>query len=66
MVTILTIPAIGAVPYFYFFGFGSRWILAGLALWLVGGAIAKIINLPIYKAVAKLEIRARLRHFAGL
>ena len=55
MVTILTIPTIGALPYFYFFGFGSRLILAGLALWLVGGAIAKIIKLPIYKAVPKME-----------
>jgi hypothetical protein len=55
MHTVLTIPFLGAIPYFYFYGFRNRWITAGLALWLVAGSISKIIKVPIYKTVAALE-----------
>jgi len=55
MVTVLNLPFLGAIPYFYFYGFGNRWLLAGLAIWLAGGLVAKAIKLPIYKAVANLE-----------
>ena len=55
MLTVLNIPFIGAIPYFFFYGFGDRWLVAGLALWLVAGGIAKTIKLPIYKTVAALE-----------
>jgi hypothetical protein len=41
--------------YFYFYGFGNRWIAAGLALWLVAGVMSKIIKLPIYQTVAALK-----------
>ncbi len=51
MLIVLNIPFFGAIPYFYFYGFGNLWLLAGLALWLVGGAIGKTMKLPIYKAV---------------
>jgi len=63
MVTVLTIPFFGAIPYFYFFGFGNRWMLAGLALWLVAGGLGKTMKLPIFKAVATLAAGdvARLR-----
>ncbi len=55
MNTVLTIPFLGAIPYFYFYGFSNRWITAGLALWLVAGCISKMIKVPIYEAVAALE-----------
>ena len=55
MNTVLTIPFLGAIPYFYFYGFSNRWITAGLVLWLVAGCISKMIKVPIYKAVAALE-----------
>ena len=55
MLTILNIPFIGAIPYIYFYGFRNRWIIAGLALWLAAGAVAKIIKLPVYKRIAALE-----------
>jgi hypothetical protein len=55
MHTVLTIPFLGAIPYFYFYGFSNRWITAGLALWLVAGCISKMIKVPIYKRVAALE-----------
>lgn len=55
MNTILTIPFLGAIPYFYVYGFRNRWITAGLALWLAAGCLAKIIKLPIFKTVAGLE-----------
>jgi hypothetical protein len=55
MNTVLTIPFLGAIPYFYFYGFSNRWITAGLALWLVAGCISKMIKIPIYKTVAALE-----------
>ncbi len=55
MHAVLTIPFLGAIPYFYFYGFSNRWITAGLALWLVAGCISKMIKVPIYKTVAALE-----------
>jgi hypothetical protein len=55
MHTVLTIPFLGAIPYFYLYGFSNRWITAGLALWLVAGRISKMIKVPIYKTVAALE-----------
>lgn len=63
MLIALNLPFLGAIPYFYFYGFSNRWLLAGLALWLVSGSAAKAIKLPIYKALANLEAGdvARLR-----
>ena len=55
MHTVLSIPLLGAIPYFYFYGFGNRWITAGLALWLVAGIASKAIKLPIYKSVRGLQ-----------
>lgn len=55
MVTVLTIPLVGAVPYFYFYGFGNRWIIAGIALWLVAGSIGKLMKLPVFKGVPMLD-----------
>jgi hypothetical protein len=55
MLTVLNIPFLGAIPYCYFYGFGNRWILAGLGLWLVAGSIAKAIKYPVYKLVAALD-----------
>jgi hypothetical protein len=49
MLTVLNIPFTGAIPYFYFYGFGNRSITACLALWLVAGVISKIIKIPITK-----------------
>jgi hypothetical protein len=60
MLTVLNIPFVGAIPYFYFYGFGNRWLLAGLALWLVAGALGKTMKLPIYKAVETCDT-ARLK-----
>jgi hypothetical protein len=71
MLTVLNIPFLGAIPYFYFYGFGNRWLLAGLSLWLVAGAIGKTMKLPIYKAVeigdpAKLGEERRKLNAANL
>jgi hypothetical protein len=55
MLTALNVPFVGAIPYFYFYGFGNRWILAGLVLWLVAGSVAKIIKLPVYKTIDTLD-----------
>jgi hypothetical protein len=55
MITILNIPAIIAIPYFYFYGFNNWWLTAGLALWFVAGIISKIYKLPIYKAIKELN-----------
>lgn len=55
MIITLTIPLIGAIPYYYFYGFGNWWITSGLGLWLVAGNIAKAIKLPVYKAIATLK-----------
>jgi ABC-type uncharacterized transport system permease subunit len=55
MLTILNIPLLGAIPYFYFYGFKNRWIISGLVLWLIAGCIAKIIKVPIYKKINALS-----------
>jgi hypothetical protein len=55
MITTLNIPAIAAIPYFYFYGFGNRWITVGLAFWLIAGLASKAIKVPIYKSVAGLQ-----------
>lgn len=54
MNTILNIPFVGAIPYFYFYGFANQWILYGLLLWLAAGLISKAVKIPIYGAVAAL------------
>jgi hypothetical protein len=51
MLTALNIPFLGAIPYFYFYRFANRWLLAGLTLWLVAGALGKTMKLPIYRAM---------------
>ena len=56
MLTMLNIPFFGAIPYCYFYGFANRWLLSGLALWLVAGAIGKTVKLPIYKAVSTVQV----------
>jgi hypothetical protein len=55
MIITLTVPLIGAIPYYYFYGFGNWWITSGLGLWLVAGNIAKVFKLPVYKAIATLN-----------
>jgi hypothetical protein len=51
MLTVLNIPFLGAIPYFYLYRFTNRWLLAGLTLWLVAGALGKTMKLPVYRAV---------------
>jgi hypothetical protein len=51
MLTVLNIPFLGAIPYVYFYRFANRWLLAGLVLWLVAGALGKTMKLPVYRAV---------------
>ena len=51
MLTVLNIPFVGAIPYFYLYRFANRWLLAGLTLWLFAGALGKTMKLPIYRAV---------------
>ena len=51
MLATLNIPFLGAIPYFYFYGFANRWLLAGLALWLIAGGIGKTMKIPVYKAI---------------
>ncbi|TIR15844.1 MAG: hypothetical protein E5X34_27795 [Mesorhizobium sp.] len=51
LVTVGTLPIVGAVLYFYLFGINHGWFAAGLIAWLVGSAASKIINQPIYNWV---------------
>jgi hypothetical protein len=51
-VTIATLPIIAAVVYFLAFGFGHWWFTAGILMWLVGGTVTKVTNMPIYHWVA--------------
>jgi hypothetical protein len=51
MLTVLNIPLLGAIPYFYLYRFANRWLFAGLILWLVAGILGKTMKLPIYRAL---------------
>jgi hypothetical protein len=55
MNAVLTIPFLGAIPYFYFYGFKNWWITTGLVLWFVAGSVGKIIKLPVFQVVAALD-----------
>ena len=47
-VTVATLPLIAAVLYFLAYGFGHWWFTAGFVVWLVGSAITKVTNMPVY------------------
>ena len=51
-VTVATLPIIAAVGYFVAYGFGHWWFTAGFLVWLVGGTVTKVSNMPIYQWVA--------------
>src|SRR5579859_1229184 len=51
-VTVATLPILAAVAYFVAYGFGHWWFTAGFVVWLVGGTITKVTNMPIYQWVA--------------
>ena len=55
MIVALNIPLLGAIPYYYFCGFGNWRLTAGLTLWLTGGTLAKIYKLPVYKSISTLN-----------
>ena len=52
LLVILNLPFLGAIPYFYFYGFKNPWITSGLAVWFVTGCIAKVIKVSVYKKAA--------------
>ena len=55
MIIALNLPLLIAIPYYYINGFNNWWITASLLLWLIGGSISKIIKMPVYRTIAKLE-----------
>jgi hypothetical protein len=52
-VTIATIPIFAVIYYFVAFGFNHWWFTAGIAAWMIGSAITKVTNLPIYQWVGQ-------------
>lgn len=50
-VTIATLPVIVVIFYFVVYGFNHWWFTAGLIVWMIGGTITKITNMPVYKWV---------------
>ena len=48
-VTVVTLPVVAAVIYWPIFGFDHWWFTAGLATWLIGSSMTKVVNLPVYK-----------------
>jgi hypothetical protein len=61
MIIILNLPLIGAIPYYYFFGFSNWWITAGMLIWLIAGSISKILKLPVYRSISELKSDEALR-----
>lgn len=52
-VTIATLPIIAFILYVARYGVDHLWFISGFVVWIVGSAITKIINLPIYKLVGQ-------------
>ena len=52
MLVVLNVPLFVAIPYCYVYGFSNHWLVAGLALWLFAGSVAKAMKLPVYKRIA--------------
>lgn len=51
-VTIATLPIPAALVYFVAYGFDHWWFTAGFVVWMVGGTMTKVTNMPIYHWVA--------------
>lgn len=51
-VTVATLPLLAGVAYLLAYGFGHWWFIAGFIVWLVGGSITKVVNMPVYQWVA--------------
>jgi len=51
-ITLGTLPILTTLLYVVWFGFGHVWFTGGLAIWLVGSTVTKIVNMPIYNWVA--------------
>jgi len=66
-VTVATLPIVAAIGYFVAYGFNHWWFIAGFAVWAVGSAMTKVINMPIYQWLVESnntdreEIRQRRR-----
>lgn len=52
-VTIATLPVIAFVIYAAKYGVGHPWFISGFVVWIIGSAITKIINMPIYNSVGQ-------------
>ncbi|MBN9074129.1 MAG: hypothetical protein J0H34_21525 [Rhizobiales bacterium] len=68
-VTIATLPLIAFVAYLAGYGVGHLWFVAGFVAWIIGSAITKIINLPIYNSVgqsARIPPESLRRYYARL
>jgi hypothetical protein len=69
--TVATLPLVAMLIYFPMFGFHHIWFCAALFLWLVGSAITKVINMPIYEwagestHTASNEIRAKRKRLSA-
>jgi hypothetical protein len=50
-VSVATLPIVAAVLYFSVYGFSHWWFTAGFIAWLIGSAITKVTNMPVYKWV---------------
>jgi hypothetical protein len=48
-VTVATLPILAAIGYFIAFGFNHWWFIAGIAVWAIGSAMTKVVNMPIYQ-----------------
>ncbi|MBN9076750.1 MAG: hypothetical protein BGN87_14935 [Rhizobiales bacterium 65-79] len=52
-VTVATLPLIAFILYVACYGVGHLWFIAGFVAWIIGSAITKIVNLPIYNSAAR-------------
>ncbi|MBY5367027.1 hypothetical protein HFO91_08285 [Rhizobium leguminosarum] len=50
-VTVATLPLIAIVLYLGAYGFDHWWFIAGFIVWIVGSAVTKMSNMPIYRWV---------------
>jgi hypothetical protein len=56
LLIVTNLTALLMIPYFIIYGFGNWWFIAALAVFIIGGCVAKAIKVPVYKNIEILDV----------
>ncbi len=59
LLIVTNLTALGMIPYFIAYGFRNWWFIAGLAVFILAGIIAKAAKVPVYKKIMSLDADGR-------